>query len=166
MLKSATYELGSDVFVIEPLLGEESFVFQSRVAPLVAEIMGLFGVRADAADLGALLEAATPIVARAARALPPEELRQVMRILLKGTTVNGKPLYSPEGQPLLINVVMQGRTIDVWKLLVKSIEVSYPDFFDLLRAYGVRRGAAASSETSSTSTPGPAGASSPAGGAT
>lgn len=177
----AEITLGTDLFTVNPLPGEESFVFQPRILPLVAELVALVGVTSgdappapeepvvppeDSAEpptpatkparkLGDILAEAAPIVQRACAKMPPEELRVVLRTLLRGATMNGKPLYTEQGNP--INVLMRGRTIDLWKLVMFALQVSYPDFFGLFRGLQKKFAAAAGSETSATSSPGPSG---------
>lgn len=178
----AEITIGIDQFTVNPLPGEESFVFQPRVLPLVAELVALVGVASGdeaptapeepvvpsddpvepppaparpSRKLGDILAEAAPIVQRACAKMPPEELRTILRTLLRGATMNGKPLYTEQGNP--INVLMRGRTIDLWKLVMFALQVSYPDFFGLFRALQKKPAAVAGSETSATSSPGPSG---------
>lgn len=155
---SEPFKIGTDVFTVQPLLGEASFLLQPRLAPLLAELAALATAQADSGDsILALLERAAPIISRACEKLPAEELRTIMRTLLAGATMNGQPLYTQNGNP--IDVLMMGKTIAIWRLILKALEVSYPDFFDLVR--GLRAKAVAkvvASATSTTSHPGLAGA--------
>jgi hypothetical protein len=152
------FKIGKDTFTVSPLLGEESFVFQPRILPLVAEVAALATAQAESGDsLQALLDKAAPVIARACAKLPPAELRDIMRTLLRGATMNGQRLYLDDGSAP-INVLMQGRTLDIWRLLLKALEVSYPDFFDLVRGLRGKSKAEAPSETLVTSSLGSAGA--------
>lgn len=178
----ADLTLGTDAFTVNPLAGEESFVFQPRILPLVAELVALMGISSSGDDapapeepavpsddpvepppaaakpsrsLGDILAEAAPIVSRACARMPPEELRTVLRTLLKGATMNGQQLYTEKGNP--INVLMRGRVIDMWKLVMFALQVSYPDFFGLLRGLRKKPAAATDSATSATSSPGPSG---------
>jgi hypothetical protein len=145
-----TFKIGSDVFTVEPLLGEASFLLQPRILPLVSDLAALATAQADAADsILALLDKASPIVARACAKLPPSELRDIMRTLLAGARMNGSLLYTDKGNP--IDFLMMGRTLDIWKLIIKALEVSYPDFFGLVKGLRGQAKAAASSATSTTS---------------
>lgn len=154
MLPAETFKLGANVFQVAPLLGEDSFLLQPRILPLVAELGALALAQAESGEsLVSLLEKVSPIIARACTKLPPEELKFIMRALLKNATMDGQPLYkeAADGTVVaLINVLMQGRTLDIWKLLTKALEVSYPDFFALAR--GLRAKAAAKDAPSETST--------------
>lgn len=156
MLPAETLKLGANFFQVVPMLGEESFLLQPRILPLVAEVGALALAQANSgASLVSLFETIAPIVARACAKLPPDELKFIMRALLKNATMDGQPLYreSPDGSVVaLVDVLMQGRTLDIWKLLLKALEVSYPDFFALARGLRAKVAAKESpSETSSTS---------------
>lgn len=177
--------IGDDVFMVAPLLGERSFLLQPLIAPAMTDFGALFGLFAKAYadfagdeepkvasggdeepklelgemidDVMSALEQAGPIVARLCAKLPPDHLKAIVRELLAGATMNGKPLYSQQGNP--IDVLLQGRTVDFWRLLVHALRVSYPDFFGLLRGLrGSSRGADRSAK-STTSDPGSAGGS-------
>jgi hypothetical protein len=171
-----TLRIGDDVFSVSPLTGERSFLLQPLIAPAMADFGALFAlfVRAFAsgdeepkiaadeepkanAVVEALdaLEQAGPVIARLCSKLPPEQLRTIIRELLAGATMNGKPLYSVQGNP--IDVLLQGRTMDFWRLLIHAMRVTYPDFFSLLRGLGVSSRGAANSTPSSTSNPGSVG---------
>jgi len=167
--------IGGDVFTVNPLAGERSFLLQPKLAPAVSEIVrlavlffravGAAGESADAenevpaekmaAAAETVLDEASDIIARLCAKLGPD-LQPIMRELLAGATMNGKPLYGQPGAGNPIDGLMRGRTMDMWKLLAHAMTVSYPDFFGLLRAF---RGAkkAAPSETPTTSSPGSAG---------
>lgn len=162
MLDAVTFKLGTNMFSVAPLLGEESFLLQPRILPLVAELSALVGAQAESGEsMTALIEKVAPIVTRACAKLPPDELKFIMRSLLKNATMDGQQLYreNPDGTTVaLINVLMQGRTLDIWKLLAKALEVSYPDFFALARGFQARAAAKADpSGGSTTSDHGPAG---------
>ena len=158
-------KIGDDVFVVSPLLGEESFLLQPKLMPIVADCMtGFFAMHEKVADgqldYVALADKLSPLVQSIASKLPIEELRFIMRALLRGATMNGQQLYTPAGNP--IDVLLQQRSLDVWRLLFHAVKVSYPDFFQAARR--VLAGAAAaqpasSSATSTTSSPGPSGGS-------
>lgn len=150
------FKIGNDHFTVQPLMGEESFLLQMRILPLVTDLAALATAQSEAGDsILSLLDKAAPIVQRACAKLPPDELRIIMRALLKGATMNGQQLYTDQGNP--INVLMMGRTLDIWKLIVKALEVSYPDFFGLVRGLVGRSKAAAAYAMSDTSSPGNAG---------
>lgn len=162
MIKSEPFQIGDDIFTVQPMLGEESFIFQPRLAPIVVELSSLLTLQVKEGedhDIPDLVGKIVPVVERVAAKLRPEELRDIVRTLLRGATMNGKPLYGDDGTRL-IDVLMQGRSFTIWKLLAKALEASYPDFFDRLRGLRVRAEAARASGTSGTSSPGSAGGSS------
>ena len=170
---SREIKIGNDVFTVEPLLGESSFLLQPLLVPILADVAALYGLFTSAVvDLVGLkegvtpegvaaakakldqnvmsllpevqpaLEKAGPIIARLCAKLPAADLQHIMRTLLKGATFNGQQLYTAQGNP--IDIVMRGRTLDVWRLLIHALEVSYPDFFDLLRGPAAQPAAEAS----------------------
>lgn len=159
---------GEDVFTVQPLLGEQSFLLQPLIAPAVADCGSLFGLfaRAFSGEVGeseamlvaaGLLDEAGPVIARLAGKLPPETLRTITRTLLAGATMNGVELYQPAGNP--IDILLRGRTLDFWRLLIHAMRSSYPDFFGLLKGRRAPPVAGAPSATSGTSSPGSAGGS-------
>jgi len=159
-----TLKIGDDVFVVSPLLGEESFLLQPKLMPIVADCITAFvamqeNVAEGGLDYAALAGKLSPLVQSIAAKLPMEDLRFIMRSLLRGATMNGKLLYAQDGAP--INVLLQQRSLDVWRLLFHAVKVSYPDFFQAARRVfaGVAAQAAAPSATSTTSGPGPSGGS-------
>lgn len=171
----AQTKIGDRTFVVNPLSGERTFLLQPKLAPALSEIAALYalfvqtvagimpklGADADR-DVDPLmllphalpaLETAGPVIGRLAEKLGPN-LRDIMRELLEGATCNGTLLYSAQGNP--IDVLMQGRTIELWRLLIFAMEVSYPDFFGLFRGLrGTTSQKAESSAPSTTSPPGP-----------
>lgn len=74
----------------------------------------------------------TPLVSRFCQALPAAELKSLTRDLLNGATCNGATLFGPGGG--VFNAVMQGRTVDTWRLLFHALRVNYPDFFAVFAA--------------------------------
>lgn len=171
--------IGNDVFTVSPLSGERSFLLQPKILPLLPDVGALVSMfaqamaaapsapddataEAKAAASGAQMAAATSflseaneVVMRLCAKMPATDLREVMRALLDGATMNGTMLYTAQGNP--IDVLMQGRTIDLWRVLAHALKVSYPDFFGLLGAFRGRVKQVVSSATSSTSSPGPVG---------
>lgn len=161
--------IGSSIFTVNPLAGERSFLLQPKLLPALSEIATLYalfistvsdlmpklGDKADK-DIDPMellplaqpaLESAGPVIARLCEKLGPN-LKDIMRELLEGATMDGKPLYTQQGNP--IDVLMQGRTLDIWKLIVFAMGVSYPDFFGLLRGFGKKSAGAKPSETLTT----------------
>lgn len=149
-------KLGTDTFTVNALLAEESFDLQPKLLPVLPDMLELAAmftreffelVEAKGGDANVdvpieeildkglgLLGRASPIISRVCAKLNPDEMRYIRRTLLSGATCNGKPLYGKPGEGNLIDVVLQGRTIDLWRLLIFAVEVSYPDFFALLAA--------------------------------
>lgn len=177
-------KIGKDVFTVSPLTAMRSFVLQPRIGPVLAEAGALFfGVVRDVAtkagddvevDVRALLESEVDLdkvaasLGRLFGKLAPAELESITRELLAGSTMNGAMLFAAvDGAGDMFNVLLRGRTLDVWKLVWHALRVNYPDFFGALAGSAVLQsaGAASPSAGSSTSpTSGPATASSPGGG--
>jgi hypothetical protein len=88
---------------------------------------GLLDLRLE--DVVGLVDELVPVVARVCAKLPSAELEGIVRELLASTRMDGKPLFTAEGNPF--DVLMAGRTVDTWRLLLFAIEVNYPDFFAL-----------------------------------
>jgi len=77
---------------------------------------------------------ASAIIATVCEKLPAATLRHVRRTLLAGATMNGTPLYAiAEGQKDMIGLLLRGRTIDGWRLMLFALKANYPDFFGLIR---------------------------------
>jgi len=174
-----TITLGGDVFTLSLLGFEETCDLQPIVAPLLGDIGRLFALAIGEASkldmstgdlaeadvltllpkLGGALGDAGDILASIARKLPAESLRTLRRTLLQGATMNGKPLYpTVEGGPVMINVLMQGRTLDGWRLLLFALKENYPDFFALLRPVVAGGKDSVSNSATSKAGGGPAGA--------
>jgi len=119
--------IGGNVFSVVPLPAMRSFALQPRLAPALAEVVGVLGSLSGDLDVGAL----GPAVGRFFAKLPADELEAVTRELLAGATMDGAQLFTAAGNPF--DLVMRGRTLDVWRLLAFAVEVNYPDFFALVR---------------------------------
>lgn len=161
----ASIKIRDKTFEINPLLVEDSFDLQPFLLPVLPEIGQLialfFGDVSKFAELdrqddaakspeekaeilrqfseegGAMLAKASPILERISRALPPEKLRHIRRTLLREATCGGVALYGNtprEGDA--INVLLAGRVIDVWRLLLFAVQISYPDFFEMAASLG------------------------------
>lgn len=148
-------KLGAETFTVNALLAEDSFDLQPKLLPVLPDMLELYAMFAqeflslaeekgldgdvpveEVLDKGlALLARASPIISRLCSKLAPDELRYIRRTLLAGATCNGKPLYGgATGQGNAIDFILQGRTLDMWRLQVFAVRVSYPDFFGLLAA--------------------------------
>ncbi len=131
------------------VIGEMAKLMESR-----GEEIGGADVMALVPELQPTLEQASDIIAKIAAKLPAATLRTIRRTLLRGSTMDSKPLYATtEGQADLIGSLMRGRTIDGWKLLLFALEVNYPDFFAIARPLAARSGRATSNSSSTTTTP-------------
>jgi hypothetical protein len=164
----ASIKIRDKVFEVNPLLVEDSFDLQPDLMPVLPEIGQLialfFGdvskfaaldkqddaatspeeksdiLRQFAEEGGAMLAKASPILGRISKALPADRLRHIRRTLLRDATCGGVQLYgtSPrEGDA--INVLLAGRVIDVWRLLLFAVQISYPDFFEMAASLGTLR---------------------------
>lgn len=123
-----------------------TFSLQQRILPVVGRVLGvLFSIGGKAVDtdltklkggeIMALLPQAAPAIGEVFAAMPPGELEDLTRELLRDATVDGwggaskvKLFDGPGGA---FDAVMKGRSLDVWKLLWHALEVWYPDFFAL-----------------------------------
>lgn len=167
LLAEASFLLQPKIVPILPDVGELYGIFTQAAAAVLSELKappaaagapqeseapaaGAGGEGVSPEQLAAASQLATEYVARASAAvarlcakLPPDELRYIMRTLLQGATMNGAQLYTPQGNP--IDVLLRGRTLDVWRLLIHAVKVSYPDFFGLADALRARVAAAKSS---------------------
>lgn len=148
--------LGQDTFTVSPLPAMDSFAMQSRIAPIVVELLALAAALLQAGgealsektDLGKVdlskLDMGTigPAVARICKAMPAPELRAVTTELLQSATINGQ-LLAP-----MFDLKMQGRTVDTWRLLFFAVRVNYPDFFALVGKSGAPAAGAATASPS------------------
>lgn len=139
--------IGGSLFEVTPLPAFQSFTLQAEIAPAIAAVVGAMGPLL-AGDLGSADVAEMGKAAQAFfTAMPRQRFASVARELLEGTTMDGKPLFTPAGSPF--DIWMQGRTLDAWLLLWFAIEVNYPDFFGLL---GARRDGPTAASRSGAST--------------
>lgn len=154
-------------FNVPPPGGMRSFSLQQRIIPVAGRVVSVFlklvGVdgldlsKLQETDVTAVLPAAMPALGAVFAQMPPGELEAITREMLRDATMNKLQLFgSPGGDAF--DGLMQGRTMDAWKLLWHALEVWYPDFFASARGLLVRRaGSESSSETSDpSSTSGPA----------
>ncbi len=163
----AQIKIRNQVFDVNPLMVEDSFDLQPYLVPVLPEIGQLvalfFGdvqkfaaldAQDDSAkseaekaeilkqfvgDAGDLLEKASPVLERIFAKLTPDRLRHIRRTLLRGATCAGITLYGAlPGEGDAINQLLQGRVIDVWRLLIFAVKISYPDFFEIAASLGKR----------------------------
>lgn len=168
-----TRTIDGTVFTVSPLGYEETCDLQPLILPILpdlARLWMLFGgevakVRDSLSDIGESnvievfgvgLAQASIIIADLASKIAPERMRTIRRTLLRGSLIDGAPLYAlVEGGPDNLRK-MQGRNIAGWKLLIFAFEVNYPDFYRAIRGFvvpAVADGKAASASTSTTATP-------------
>lgn len=163
-------QLGNQTFTVNALLAEESFDLQPKLAPIIPEIAQLAAIfsgslahlaevdkRVDEGELSNndLLEqirdvsrVVGPIVERVCKLLSPDDLRYIRRTLLRDALCDGRPLYAATpDKPSPINVILQGRTLDMWRLIIFAVKVSYPDFFALGESVALRSRTASPSAT-------------------
>lgn len=159
--------IGKNRFDLPAPGGMRSFALQQRILPVVGRIAGVFvQLTGGSPDPAALLDAdvfkvlplAMPYISEIFSSMPAGELETLTRELLKDATCDKTQLFgAPGGDPF--DSMMQGRTMDTWKLLWHAVEVWYPDFFVLARSSTATDKKASLSGESSTSTlSGPAGA--------
>lgn len=176
-----TRTIGGNVFRISLLDYEATCDLQPLIVPALADFGRLYALyfaqvaklateHADLADLEVSaavtsilpdllpsLEVASRIISDIASKIPADRMRIIRRGLLTGATMDGKPLYAVNsGGADLIGVLMRGRTIDGWKLLMFAMEVNYPDFFEFARlAVGRKEPGLTSNSTPTTQSGGP-----------
>lgn len=173
-MNTHTLTLGDKIFTVNPLPVEDSFDLQPKLAPILPEIgklVALFVRKRDeisalevdekadaptkkealdkAIDLATVaLDELAPIVQRVSALLQPAELRYIRRTLLRGAACGSQMLYrddaSSDGQP--INILLAGRTMDVWRLMFFALRVSYPDFFEMPALAKIAKGSGQNSQ--------------------
>ena len=143
-----TITLGGNTFAVPQLPALDSFDLQTRLIPPIAEIIGSLGragalsalmssvlsgekVDIGGMDLDGMIASAGPSLAAVFGKMGRGELRALLQDLLGGVTMDGKSLFGP-GLP--VNLLLIGRTVDLWKLAWFAVKVNYPDFFSLLGA--------------------------------
>ncbi len=167
--------LGKDAFDVPVPRGMASFSLQQKILPVAGRCVSVFvyllGGKTGT-DITTLLEqdimgalpVALPGLGQVFSEMPEGELEKLTKSLLGGTKVRLQnqgawmPLFDGPGGDLY-DQVMQGRTMETWKLLWHALGVWYPDFFALaggLRAKGAKGIPSGESTTSEPS--GPAGA--------
>lgn len=135
--------IGKEVFDVPRLTGMKTFTLQPLIAPPLIEVIGTIApllmsgkeFSIDAVDVLEII----PVLSKFFGKLTPADLEKITRELLNGATRDGHALFTENGDPF--NVIMQGRTMVVWRLIWLSIQVNYPDFFGLLGAKGENAGA-------------------------
>ena len=149
-------EINGHRYSVEPLPAMTAFLLQPRLVPPVSEAMrsgdllrGLKGKSLAAILDMNVLDALGGAISSFCRQLPPVELDQITRTLLKGARRDGVPLYGDGGDH--IDVAMRGATMDIWRLLAFAVEVNYPDFFALAHKFLAAAGEENPSEASPTS---------------
>ncbi len=159
-------KIGPDVFTVAALPAMRSFILQPRLAPLLgiviealagAQRRGISSLKDLVDHEDDVLALIGPVIGKLSSVLPPVELEAITKELLYGAAMNGRALFTPEGNPF--DVVMRGRTMDTWRLLLFALEINYPDFSGALGSIGASGQVAASSEGSPnpSAPPGPAG---------
>lgn len=163
--------LGENTFDVPPPKGMRSFALQQRILPVagrVAEVIlhfvGATGVQVDnisdllGSDVLKVLPHAMPAIGNVFSSMPAGELETITRELLGDATLRRgktpmKLFGAPAGDPF--DQIMQGKSLDTWKLLWHALEVWYPDFFGL--AAGLTGGAEKESPSGESSTSPPSG---------
>ena len=140
-------KLGSNTFSINLLSASDAFDLQPLLWPAVSEALGALATLASSGKMdltkigeedeaGAVeaIQKSSPVVIAAVAGifnrLPVERLRDVRKQLLQGARCDNKELFSAQGDTF--EVIMRGRTLDTWRLLIWALRCNYPDFFDLV----------------------------------
>ena len=142
-----TRVIGGNTFTVAALPAMRSFCLQPRIAPAVAEALGAIGGIVGGGDGVADRDVSglAPAIGKFFSKLPAGELEEIVVELLTGATCDGRTLFNGTAHGAPFDLIMQGRTLDTWRLIAFAVEVNYPDFFDLLRGAAGKRPAAAAS---------------------
>jgi len=161
-------KIGGNSFDVPAPGGMRSFSLQQRILPVAGRVANVFlqllsgsGV-VSVADLSSVLEAdvlrvlpiAMPAIGEIFSTMPKGELEGITRELLGDATCDKVPLFgSPKGDAF--DLMMQGRTLDTWRLLWYAMEVWYPDFFARAAKFlgGVKANLSGTSSTSEMNSP-------------
>src|SRR5262249_22289532 len=85
----------------------------------IVDLLGLLDVDADV----------LPAIARTCARLPPSELNDLTRTLLRGAEMNGARLFADPGQRGdQADILLRGRTTVIWRLLWVALRLNYADF--------------------------------------
>jgi hypothetical protein len=169
----AQRRIGKHMFVVAPLPAIRSWALQPRLVPFIVEIgrlLALFmtsesgkkivemveGIDLDKMtvqqflgmdfDLTESATLAADAAARICRQLGSKELEAVTRELLVGATCDGVQMFNATpggGEPF--DLLMQGKTLDTWRLLLFAVQINYPDVFSPRAALAAASPAAAPS---------------------
>ncbi len=177
MSQAQTRQIGDRTYTVNPLPAMQTWRLQPKLAPAAGELAALYawfvreslritdGGRVDVGndvlrllpELADQLPNAAAAIRRICDVLPPGDLELITRTLLRTAKCDGKPLFTDGGGDPF-DILMQGRTMDTWKLLVFAVEVSYPDFFaSLADARAPSRTPGPSGESTISDPAGPAG---------
>ncbi len=152
--------LGKNKFVVPRPGHMRTFALQQRLFPIAGSLASVFVTLIGQTDLSKIMEkdiletlpAALPRLGEIFSSMPPGEIEFLTRTLLgdpktgaaplEVATVDGAALFAAGKDGDAFDLVLQGRTMDTWKLLAHAMEVYYPDFFALVRPLveHVRRG--------------------------
>lgn len=171
-------KIGDRIFNVPQPYAMKSFALQQRIIPVFSRVVavianvvrflpddgGVIDVEKllDTLDLEKILPAAMPHIGLIFSEMPRNELQELTAELLGDATCHVQegvdvPLFGGPAGGNAFDTMMQGRTVDIWRLLLHALGVWYPDFFALAARAGARRAAENGSKGSGTSTPpGPA----------
>jgi hypothetical protein len=149
-------KIGQYTFEVPPPKAMPSFALQQRLFPILARALGVVLHYAPhlslgegkGINIGAILNdpkfidavaKAMPSLGEVIAAMPEGELERLTRELLGEATVSGWGtskailLFDKAKGIDTFDQVMQGRTMDTWRLLGHAVEVWYPDFLSLAK---------------------------------
>lgn len=158
-------KIGDREYLVPTPPGMRSFALQQRIWPVAARLGAALAPLIpawmsaeklsdlDVAELAKLLPQSLPLLGEVFAAMAPGELEGITRELLRDAKCNGAALFgSQKGDAF--DGLMQGRTMETWKLLLHAMEVWYPDFFGgargLLALRSAKESPSAGSSTSET----------------
>lgn len=137
-------KIGDKVFDVPAPKGMTSFALQQKILPIAGNVVALFlhalGGK-QPSDLNEFMEKdvlkvlpiVLPHLGNIFSSMPPGELESISRTMLGNATCNKLPLFGgSDGDPF--DALMQGKTIDTWKLLWHALGVWYPDFLSLVNS--------------------------------
>lgn len=159
-MTATVIKLGKDTFMVPQPPGMRSFALQQRIIPVAGRVLntlihaiGKEDVEGFAEkDVASVLPAVIPYLGQVFSEMKPGELEAIARELLRDATCNKLPLFTATDGDAF-DGLLQGRTVDTWKLLWHALKVWYPDFFQLAGPLFGGTGAKASQSKESKDSP-------------
>lgn len=134
MLQKQQRDIGGTTFEVHQLPARRSLRLIARLGKVLGPVLTrVAGILREGGKVGDLqVEKLAPVLGGLFEALPPAEAESLFEEILASTHVvkGGRPV------PLwpVVDIELQGRTLDLFKVAAFALEVNYADFFDALRA--------------------------------